>query len=54
MQIDLSDDMVVAQLFGSGAWEDVMEPLQVSGGGGQGMGVGAGHTGGNRCQSPVS
>lgn len=28
MQIDLSDDMVVGQLFGSGAWEDVMEGLE--------------------------
>jgi hypothetical protein len=28
-QIDLSDDMVVAQLFGNGAWQDVMQPLQV-------------------------
>ena len=27
-QIDLSDDAVVGQLFGSGAWEDVMESLQ--------------------------
>ncbi len=29
MQIDLSDDMIVGQLFGSGAWQDVMELLQV-------------------------
>ncbi len=29
MQIDLSDDMVVAQLFGNSAWLDVMEPLKV-------------------------
>lgn len=28
MQIDLSDDVVVGQLFGSGAWQDVMEQLQ--------------------------
>jgi len=28
LQIDLSDDMVVGQLFGSRAWQDVMEPLQ--------------------------
>ena len=27
-QIDLSDDAIVAQLFGSGAWQDVMEPLR--------------------------
>ena len=27
MQIDLSDDLVVGQLFGSGAWEDVLERL---------------------------
>ncbi len=29
MQIDLSDNMVVAQLFGNSAWLDVMEPLKV-------------------------
>lgn len=32
MQIDLSDDAVVGSLFGSGAWQDVMEPLQVGNG----------------------
>ena len=30
-QIDLSDDVIVGQLFGSGAWQDVMEGLQVGG-----------------------
>lgn len=29
VQVDLSDDAVVAQLFASGAWFDVMEPLEV-------------------------
>lgn len=28
MQIDLSDDVVVGQLFGSGAWQDVLELLK--------------------------
>ena len=47
MQIDLSDDMVVAQLFGSGAWEDVMEPLKVgsSAQGTRGAGAARKHTG---------
>lgn len=27
LQIDLSDDVVVAELFSSGAWYDVKEPL---------------------------
>ncbi|KAI8467590.1 MAG: hypothetical protein J3K34DRAFT_429903 [Monoraphidium minutum] len=28
-QIDLSDDVLVAQLFANGMWEDVIEPLEV-------------------------
>ena len=28
-QIDLSDDVLVAQLFASGLWEDTLEPLEV-------------------------
>lgn len=32
MQIDLSDDLVVGQLFGSGAWEDVLERLSAEDG----------------------
>jgi len=35
LQIDLSDDAVVAQLFSSGAWADVMRPIKVRGAGGQ-------------------
>lgn len=33
-QIDLSDDIVVAQLFGNGVWQELLEPLdaQVRGG----------------------
>jgi hypothetical protein len=26
-QIDLSDDIVVAQLFGNGVWQELLEPL---------------------------
>ena len=44
-QIDLSDDVIVGQLFGSGAWQDVMEGLQVGGGRG-GQWCLAGHDGG--------
>jgi hypothetical protein len=29
LQIDLSDDAVVSQLFGSGAWQDVIEEVKV-------------------------
>ncbi|GAX76645.1 hypothetical protein CEUSTIGMA_g4091.t1 [Chlamydomonas eustigma] len=29
MQIDLSDDAVVSQLFGSGAWQDVIEEVKI-------------------------
>jgi hypothetical protein len=29
MQIDLSDDAVVAQLFANHAWEELVEPLEV-------------------------
>lgn len=40
-QIDLSDDAVVAQLFASHVWEDLIEPLDIadgpSGGGGAGV-----------------
>lgn len=28
-QIDLSDDVLVAQLFANGLWEDILEPLEV-------------------------
>lgn len=29
LQVDLSDDAVVAQLFSSGAWADVVQPMKV-------------------------
>eukprot|EP00798_Chlamydomonas_sp_ICE-L_P008619 gene8619-34062_t len=29
LQVDLSDDLIVAELFSNGAWQDVMEPLKV-------------------------
>jgi len=29
VQIDLSDDAIVAQLFANHAWEELLEPLEV-------------------------
>jgi hypothetical protein len=39
-QIDLSNDQLVAQLFGEGAWEQLMQPLYTQVGGfGEGEGA---------------
>jgi len=52
-QIDLSDDGVVAQLFASHVWEDLLEPLDVADGSGGGNGGnGGGGGGGNGGEQP--